>query len=42
MKTTRGRKECEDKMVMEPEQMEENREGMVETKCASTQACNVH
>lgn len=35
MKTTKGRKECKDKMVMEPEQMEEDRKGMVETKCAS-------
>lgn len=29
-------------MVMEPEQMEEDRKGMVETKSARTQVCNVH
>lgn len=39
MKTTKGRKECKDKMVMEPEQMEEDRKGMVETKCASLCMC---
>lgn len=32
----------EDKTVTEPEQMEEDRKGMVETKCARTQVCNVH
>lgn len=30
------------KTVTEPEQMEDDRKGMVETKSARTQVCNVH
>lgn len=35
----KGRKECEDKMVKEPEQTETDRKGMVGIKCARTQVC---